>query len=87
VPLGALVTVRRCRRGWLRSVLELTVEAAEISTRASSQAIRWLSSYLVIRFPPWETGAVDELTVLMLRAKGGSRAALDRFVSETRPDV
>jgi RNA polymerase sigma-70 factor, ECF subfamily len=30
---------------------------------------------------------VDELTVLMLRAKGGSRAALDRFVSETRPDV
>lgn len=30
---------------------------------------------------------MDELTVLALRAKGGSRPALERFVAETRPDV
>lgn len=30
---------------------------------------------------------MDELTVLALRAKGGSRTALERFVAETRPDV
>jgi RNA polymerase sigma-70 factor, ECF subfamily len=46
-----------------------------------------VSSDVAIRFPPWKTDAVDELTVLALRAKGGSRPALERFVSETRPDV
>ena len=30
---------------------------------------------------------MDELTVLALRSKGGSRAALEHFIAVTRPDV
>ena len=37
--------------------------------------------------PSWETGRVDQLTILAMRAKTGDRGALDEFVASTLPDV